>query len=360
MCLRVLNNLNPNFPVTGRNMNWFRPIEASLFHFPKGLAKKGLSVAKANELDIGPDAIFCWHSTYASVASVMGDNIQGYATVDGMNVKGLVVNALYDTPATYGEPNPQLKNGNISVLRWPQYILDCFSSVKSVVEYARNNHLQLIQDNVPEGGNATALVPSNIHLAISDKDGQSAIIEVKEGQLSVYSGEADQIVTNEPDYPTQLNILKYWQYQWGQTEPAITTPMFTVPGGTSPTQSFERAAFYLTLSDAAQDPAAVLAQTRALMQNGAVPFLFNPDKKAEATCTRWTNLSDHKAGQYYFINPLNMMPVWLATNAEIDHCAKVQLISVNNDKQTANNHPELQGDMVSHLQRCEDPYANLL
>ncbi|MGS0729437.1 linear amide C-N hydrolase, partial [Shewanella sp. 0m-11] len=83
-------------------------------------------------------------------------------------------------------------------------------------------------------------------------------------------------------------------------------------------------------------------------------------KKAEATCTRWTNLSDHKAGQYYFINPLNMMPVWLATNAEIDHCAKVQLISVNNDKQTANNHPELQGDMVSHLQRCEDPYANLL
>ncbi|ABV88724.1 linear amide C-N hydrolase [Shewanella pealeana] len=358
MCLRVLNNLNSNYPVTGRNMNWFRPIEANLFLFPQGLEKIGLSAKKAHKSDLDPSVIFHWKSQYASVVSMMGDEAQGYATVDGMNSEGLVVNVLYDTPATYGKPKHYLKNGNISILRWPQYILDSFANVDQVVNYAKSNTLQLIREQIPEGGKAKDLMQDKIHLAVSDSNGHSAVIEIKNGELHVYAGEENQIVTNEPDYPTQLDILKYWQYLWGQTKPAIATPVFSVPGGVSATQSFERAAFYLTLSDPAQNPTDVLAQTRALMQNGAIPFAFNPSQKELATCTRWTNLSDHKAGVYYFLNPLNMMPVWLEVNADASQCARVKLISVNNDSGEIDNHQQLQGEMSRHLMACEDPYRS--
>lgn len=358
MCLRVLNNLNSDYPVTGRNMNWFRPIEANLFQFPKGLNRQGLSTKKAEKKDLDPSVIFHWKSKYASIVAMMGDETQGYATVDGMNTEGLVVNVLYDTPATYGKPKHYQENCNISILRWPQYILDSFANVNQVVNYAKSNTLQLIKEKIPEGGKAKDLMQDKIHLAVSDLHGHSAVIEIKAGELHVYEGKENQIVTNEPDYPTQLNILKYWQYLWGQTKPAIATPVFTVPGGISATQSFERAAFNLTLSDPVQNPADVLAQTRALMQNSAIPFAFNPSKKEQATCTRWTNLSDHQAGIYYFLNPLNMMPVWLEVDAEANQCARVKLISVNNVSGELDNHPQLQGSMSDHLQSCEDPFKS--
>ncbi|WP_028766146.1 linear amide C-N hydrolase [Shewanella fidelis] len=358
MCLRVLNNLNNDYPVTGRNMNWFRPIEANLFQFPKGLHKQGLSLAKASKLQLDPSMIFNWQSKFASVVTMMGDEEQGFATVDGMNAEGLVVNVLYDTPATYGKPNYQDKHSNISILRWPQYILDCFKNVTQVIKYAESNSLQLIREKIPEGAGARELRQDKIHLAVSDAAGRSVVIEIKKGKLSVYAGKENQIVTNEPDYPTQLAILTYWQYLWGKTKPAIATPIFTAPGGTSPTQSFERAAFYLTLSQAVENHDDVIAQTRAFMANGAIPFAFNPSQKQYATCTRWTNLAVHKAGQYSFINPLNMMPVWLRVSADIANCAKVKLISVNTELQIVDNHRELQGDMLSYLQPCKEPYKS--
>ncbi|WP_283107246.1 linear amide C-N hydrolase [Shewanella marinintestina] len=356
MCLRVLNNLNSDYPVTGRNMNWFRPIEANLFQFPQGLSRQGVSEKTAVKKDLAPSVIFHWKSKYASAVSMMGNDIQGYATTDGMNSEGLVVNVLYDTPATYGKPKHYLENGNISILRWPQYILDSFANVIQVVNYAKSNTLQLIKEKIPEGGKAKDLQWDKIHLAVSDSQGHSAVIEIKNGELHVYAGDENQIVTNEPAYPTQLDILKYWQYLWGQTTPAIATPVLTAPGGISATQSFERAAFYLSLSDKVQSPAEVLAQTRALMQNGAIPFAFNPSRAEQSTCTRWTNLGDHKAGLYYFLNPLNMIPVWLKLNADASHSARVKLITVNNVSGELNNHPELEGEVNHHLIDCEDPF----
>ncbi|WP_299804067.1 hypothetical protein [uncultured Shewanella sp.] len=82
----------------------------------------------------------------------------------------------------------------------------------------------------------------------------------------------------------------------------------------------------------------------------------NPSKKEQATGTRWTNLWEHKAGLYYFLNPLNMMSVWLQLNADVSHCARVKLITVNNISGELDNHPELQGEVSRHLVDCEDPF----
>jgi penicillin V acylase-like amidase (Ntn superfamily) len=355
MCLRVLNNLNDQYPVTGRNMNWFRPINVSLYRFAARLEKQGLTRKQIQLLGLPQKAVFTWQSSYSSVVSMMGDDEQGYAMVDGMNDQGLVINALYDTPASYAPAEPQQENTNISVLCWPQYILDCYADAKSVAEYARHNRLAILDDLVPEGGSAQGLVPAHIHLAVSDKTGNSCIIEINNGVLRVYESPTYQVVTNEPDYETQLSILRHWQYLWGQTQPRIDTPIYTVLGGYTPIQSFDSAAFYLSLSDKAEQPEEVLAQTRAFMQKGTIPYQFNPKKSDHATCTRWTNMADHHSNTYYFINPLNMMPVWLDLIAIEQPCAKVQVITVKDGK--SNNHPDLQANLQQRLVGCKDPFS---
>jgi penicillin V acylase-like amidase (Ntn superfamily) len=355
MCLRVLNNLNEQYPVTGRNMNWFRPINVSLYRFASGLEKQGLTYRQMQTLALPQSAVFKWQSSYASVVAMMGDDEQGYAAVDGMNDQGLMVNALYDTPASYAPAEPRLNNSNISVLCWPQYILDSFADAKSVAEYARNNSLVILDDLVPEGGNQRELVPAHIHLAVSDNAGNSSIIEINNGVFKVYEDPKYQVVTNEPDYATQLSILKHWQYLWGQTQPRIETPIYTVTGGYTPIQSFDNAAFYLSLSDKTDRPAEILAQTRAFMQKGAIPYQFNPKKSNHATCTRWTNMADHRSNTYYFINPLNMMPTWLDAANTDQPSAKIQLIAVKDAN--VDNKPELHGDLHRQLINCQDPFA---
>jgi penicillin V acylase-like amidase (Ntn superfamily) len=355
MCLRVLNNLNEQYPVTGRNMNWFRPINVNLYRFTEGLEKQGLTHKQMHTLALPQSAVFKWRSSYASVVAMMGDDEQGYAAVDGMNDQGLMVNALYDTPATYAPAEPNQDNRNISVLCWPQYILDCFADAKSVAEYARHNTLVILDDLVPEGGNERELVPAHIHLAVSDKTGNSSIIEITNGVLSVYENPKYQVVTNEPDYATQLSILKHWQYLWGQTQPRIDTPVYTVMGGYTPIQSFDNAAFYLSLSDKTEQPEDVLAQTRAFMQKGAIPYQFNPKQSDHATCTRWTNMADHHSNTYYFINPLNMMPVWLDARNTGQPSEKIQLITVKDSK--IDNHSGLHGNLQKQLVNCQDPFA---
>ncbi|WP_372847125.1 linear amide C-N hydrolase [Shewanella sp. Scap07] len=340
-------------------MNWFRPIGVCLYRFAAGLHKQGISNQRAELENLPLSAVFCWHSLYSSVVSMMGDEDQGYGAVDGMNEKGLVVNALYDTPATYAKPEPYFSDGNISILRWPQYILDSFASVDEVAGYAESNSLRVLEEAVPEGGAAEGLVPGTVHVAVSDRLGNSLIIEFKNGELICYKNPEYRVVTNEPDYATQLEIMKYWQYLWGQTKPAITEPNFTVPGGTSPVQSFEKSSFYLTLSDKAND-ADVVAQTRAFMQIGAVPYHFNPSQSESPTCTRWTSLADPVAMSYYLLNPLNMSPAWVKFKHTEAKCARLRLISVVNiGKVTAgvDNHPNIYGDITDLLIECDDPFA---
>jgi penicillin V acylase-like amidase (Ntn superfamily) len=76
MCLRVLNNLNEQYPVTGRNINWFRPIDISLYRFAQGLEKQGLTRRQMHTFELSQSAVFKWQSTYASVVAMMGDDEQ--------------------------------------------------------------------------------------------------------------------------------------------------------------------------------------------------------------------------------------------------------------------------------------------
>lgn len=358
MCSRILNALLPSFPVTGRNMNWFGPIQTRLYSQPRSVQKRGLSeeFIASQKMDI--EQAFTWTSQYASVSSVMlGLHVdeehrqpssdkpyqpyvgEEYATADGLNEKGLAVNALADVDCQYGSTTAS--DNLISTLRWAQYVLDCFATVKDAVEVLRSPPYRVINQGMPDSSGKSGI----FHLCLSDSSGDSAIVEYVDGQPAVYHSREYTVAANQPSYASQLILNDYWQYQWGATaKPKNHTPVSTAPGGFSSTQLFERASFLLTFSVPQTSEVLSSAQTRTLMLANAVPLIFNkhalePDY-GSAPYTTWTNVIEHQAGRYIFINSFTMNTVYLDVDASIEQGGWVDVMSAE---------PETQGQFAQQL-----------
>ncbi|WP_141650704.1 linear amide C-N hydrolase [Vibrio gazogenes] len=43
--------------------------------------------------------------------------------------------------------------------------------------------------------------------------GKSAILEVKNSEVQIYCHENYTVMTNQPDYKTQIKMMDYWLYQ---------------------------------------------------------------------------------------------------------------------------------------------------
>src|SRR5699024_4222318 len=110
-CTRVLYTGADNLVITGRSMDWNEQMQTDLCALPAGLKRSGAA---------GPHSIE-WTSTDGSVVTA------GYnaGTADGMNEKGLVANLLYLAESDYGKPDPS--RPQLSIVAWPQYILDNFA-----------------------------------------------------------------------------------------------------------------------------------------------------------------------------------------------------------------------------------------
>jgi hypothetical protein len=80
-CTRVLYQGDNNTVIVGRTLDWLADTRPTLWAFPRGLARNGSA---------GPGSI-TWTSKHGSLITAMYD----IGTLDGMNEKGLVANALY-------------------------------------------------------------------------------------------------------------------------------------------------------------------------------------------------------------------------------------------------------------------------
>jgi choloylglycine hydrolase len=332
-------------------MDWFNPINTFLYQFPKNQIKTGLSDPYCKEhqnISMNP---LKWESHFSSIGSVIGDEYRGYSTVDGMNSEGLAVNALFDTDASYGISCPLSDTPQLSILRWAQFTLDMFENVSKAVEYYESNPIHLVMEDVPDGSK----MKTKIHLTLSDATGDSAIIEVRLGKISIFHNEQYRIATNQPSYDMQLTLTEYWQYVWGTSDVRNSDPIYTAPGGVSATQRFERASFYTSFSKPANNEVDSITQARSLVATCAVPEHFNPQNSEHASYTIWTNVSAHLSKTYFLFNTYTMSPVWLVFNAPFQKCQRVCLIEIEEG-----NHPvifPLSGNIAPQLIDCNNPYA---
>jgi len=111
--------------------------------------------ALAKSLQVPKDDILSWRAKYQSIAYyIYGElpKIEGYketefCSMDGMNSEGLAVNVLADAQSTFkGVKEPGANK--ISTIRFSQYLLDRFATVKKAVKHIKKNELFLFDSAV--------------------------------------------------------------------------------------------------------------------------------------------------------------------------------------------------------------------
>ncbi|MDP8234860.1 MAG: linear amide C-N hydrolase, partial [Candidatus Erginobacter occultus] len=290
-CTRAVYIGEDDTVITGRSMDWAEDMQTNLWIFPRGLKRDGAA---------GPDSPE-WTSRYGSVIA------SGYeiGTADGMNEAGLVANLLYLAEADYGtlDGKPPL---SISV--WTQYVLDNFATVSETVDALREEPFRLLAPDFPNGKAA------QLHLAVSDAGGDSAIFEYIDGKLVIHHGKQFQVMTNSPSYDQQLALNDYWEMIGGLT---------FLPGTNRAADRFARASFLINaiprttdknyikaVPDESYDSQAALSVLSVIRSVG-VPLGITTPGQPNISSTIWRTVADQKNKVYYFDSATSPNVFWV-------------------------------------------------
>ena len=139
--------------------------------------------------------------------------------------------------------------------------------------------------------------PANMHLAISDATGDSAIFQYVDGKLVIYHSKDYKVLTNSPTYDKQLAIMEYWKSAGGLTK--------SLPGTSNAADRFVRASFLLGalpvetsksyISGAPQQKFHFQAAMAvlSLMRSIGTPLGFSLADQPWVSSTIWRTVSGH-------------------------------------------------------------------
>lgn len=252
-CSRALfNQYSDSIVVSGRSMDWQHSFEDLLFVYPRGIDMDG---------GTGEDLIpTTWTSKYGCIVSSIipwakqfGYDFTHDGATDGINEVGLAVHLLYLEETKYPEPNAGGRK-NLTYLRWVRYILDNFSTVSEAVVAMQGVNI------MPALLNGIAL---GAHMAIEDPSGDSAVFEIIEGKVTIYHGKEVRIMTNDPAYDKQLQLLQKFDGFGGD---------LPLPGSTSSEDRFVRLSYFLPYLKKPKDDLEAVAKMQSLMMSTNVPF----------------------------------------------------------------------------------------
>ncbi|MGL4539175.1 MAG: linear amide C-N hydrolase [Cetobacterium sp.] len=315
-CTRAVYFGKENQTITGRSMDWSEDMDSHFYLFPRGMKREGG----------GNNNPIQWTSKYGSVIT----SIYEGGTADGMNEKGLVANLLFLTESVYPEKVDDRPVLYISA--WAQYILDNYSTVKEAVEDLQKEEFLVKVSKAPNG------IYGNVHLAISDENGDSAILEYIDGKLVIHHGKEYQILTNSPIYSEQLAINKYWK--------EVGTANM-LPGTNRAADRFVRASYYINESTQTADPNEALATVASVIRNVSVPRGFKRENAPNLSTTIWRTYADQKNKRYFFEDTANPSLVWVNFD-------KLDFSSTGGVKKVILTNKEgLTGDLTSKFKSAE-------
>ena len=281
-CTRVLWSPGDGQVFVGRTQDWTEKANSAFRVYPRGIDRIG-AVAK------NPHK---WTSKYGSLV------LTGYdlATHEGVNEKGLSAQILYlgGGETDYGDRDP--KREAIGVTQWVQYFLDNYATVAEAVEAQKTLAFQIESLILPNG------FPTLVHLSISDKSGDSAVIEYIGGKARVYHDKRFTVMTNEPTYDKQIENLRQYR-TFGGDKP--------LPGERTPTDRFVRAAYYANNLPKPATPDEGAAFIFSVIRNISVPFGKPDPKKPNVSSTIFRTVMDLTGGRYYFESTYAPNVVWI-------------------------------------------------
>ncbi len=318
-CTRVLFTGSDSVVITGRTLDWMEDMHSDLWVFPRAIKRDGAA---------GPDSIK-WTSKYGSLV------VSGYnaGSADGMNEKGLVANMLYLAESDYGKP--AVDKPLLSITAWAQYVLDNFSLVSEAVEALRKEPFIILAPILPNGS------PAQLHLAISDINGDSAIFEYVEGQLVIHHGKQYPIMTNSPIFSKQLALNSYWEEVGG---------LKFLPGTNRAADRFARASFFVGAIPKESAPAFITAVPKhdftnqatasvlSIMRSVSVPLGITTPGEPNIASTLWRTVSDQKNKLYFFDSATSPNTFWVAlADLDFKEDAPVKKLTTSGGKIYAGN-----------------------
>jgi choloylglycine hydrolase len=133
--------------------------------------------------------------------------------------------------------------------------------------------------------------PTLVHVSLSDKSGDSAVIEYIGGTAQIYHDKRFTVMTNEPTYDKQVENLGQYR-TFGGDKP--------LPGERTPTDRFVRAAYYangLPEPATSEEGAAYLF---SVIRHVSVPFGLGDPERPNVASTIFRTVQDLTGGVYYF------------------------------------------------------------
>jgi choloylglycine hydrolase len=207
--------------------------------------------------------------------------IYGIGTADGFNERGLGAHMLYLTATDFGARDAS-KPG-VQAGLWAQYALDNAATVNEALDMLDKIQVVMV---AARGHDA------NVHLALEDAGGDSAIIEYIGGKAAVHHGRQFTIMTNDPAYDEQLALLKKLDF----SHPSSDMPL---PGNVNPRDRFARADYYLAMLPQPKDEREAIAGVFAIARNVSVPF-GAPYKNFGIYNTEYRTVMNLTNKRYYF------------------------------------------------------------
>lgn len=284
MCTRVLWNSNDLAVLTGRSMDWPESTEPLIVAFPAGRQRNGIHPAGIVE-DPNPQR---WISRHASLVTT----VYGVGTVDGLNDAGLSGHALYLNATDFGPRDPAKPAVHAGL--WLQYLLDQAATVTEALALMAD--IDILQVHA-RGRDA------NLHLALEDAGGDSAIVEFAGGRPVIHHGRQFTLMTNDPTYDEQLALL-------GQQDFSHPSRDMPLPGNVNPVDRFQRAAYYSALLPAPASQREGVAGVMAIMRNVSVPF-GAPYGDFGVYNTEYRTVTDLTNRMYFFELTTSPNVIWI-------------------------------------------------
>jgi choloylglycine hydrolase len=301
-------------------MDWPESTQPILTVFPRGLQRDG---GRGEGEIVEKNTPAKWTSKYGSLVTTL----YGMGTADGFNEKGLGVHLLYLNATDFG---PRDKNRPaVQAGLWGQYLLDNAANVAEALKLLEGIQIIMVEANGHK---------ANVHLAIEDASGDSAIIEYIDGKPVIHHGRQYKIMTNDPTYDEQLALLKKQDF----SKPSSDMPL---PGNVNPVDRFQRAAYYKALLPEPKNEREAVASMFAIARNVSVPF-GAPYKGFGIYNTEYRTVMNLTGLRYYFELTTSPNVIW-ADLAKFDLAPGAPVMILNPDN------VDLSGNVTGKFQKAE-------
>ncbi len=286
--------------VHARTLEFATNLKSDVIVVPRGFARVGTT----------PDGKpgIKWTAKYASV----GANGVGLPFIfDGVNEKGLAAGLFYfPTSAGYNSYSPSDAPNTMAPWQLGSWILENFASVD---ELKSNINKVVVPAVVFQ---AWGIAPE-VHYAVQDTSGQSAVIEYVGGKLQWHDNELG-VITNSPAFDWHMtNLRNYLNFSVTNAPPVKLGPltltpfgqgsgMLGMPGDFTPPSRFVRAVAFTQSAFPVKTNDEVVLQAFHILNNFDIPRGSTREQGSDshgnemADYTQWTSVKDLQDKRFYF------------------------------------------------------------